>query len=134
MKNYSKEIAIGVLLALSIVGATFWFVSHESDNILQMGVALITIVLAVGAFIRHLAKKNKIIESGEPETDEFTNMAKLHAGSKAFLYSFWFWFLIFVFNSQFSDREEMLGVGILGSAAIYGVLYWYYKNNPKFDE
>jgi len=134
MKNYSKEIAIGVLLALSIIGATFWFVSHESDNILQIAIASLTIALAVGAFIRHLAKKKRTLDSGEPEADEFTNMAKLHAGSKAFLYSMWFWFLIFIFNNHFSNREELLGIGILGSGAIYGILYVYYKNNPKLDE
>jgi len=40
--------------------------------------------------------------------------------------------LIFWFNSSFSDREEMLGIGILGSGAIYGICYWYYRSTGNF--
>jgi hypothetical protein len=47
------------------------------------------------------------------------------AGARAFYLSLYLWVAIFMFNSVFEDAEEMLGFGILGSAALYG-LAWFH--------
>ncbi len=132
MKNYKKEITISILLTVLFGGVIYWFAKHEPERTLK--IILISLLLLIGlvSFILQFIKRRTDIKNNVPTEDEFTNKAKLYAESKAFLYSFYLWFLIFIFNTSFSDAEEMLGVGMLGSAAIYGLLYLYYKSTSDF--
>jgi hypothetical protein len=134
MKNYTKEITVGLLFATLVGGFIFWFIKHESASILQIGILTITIILGVYVFVREIRNKRRNLKDGSPSEDEFTNLAKLYAGSRAFLGSIYLWFLIFIFQASFSDREEMLGIGILGSSLIYGICLWYYKSTASFHE
>jgi hypothetical protein len=132
MNKYRNEIAIGTLLALFFTGTVFWFSRHESDAYLKIGIAALIIVLGTGSFVWKTIQRKRDIEAGASADDEFTEKVKLHAGSQAFLYSLWLWFFIFIFNTSFSENEEMLGFGILGSALIYGLLLWYFRKTSDF--
>ncbi len=133
MKNYNKEIIMGVLFAAIVAGLFLWFTRHEPDAYLKIGIATITVLLGVYAVAHKVTAKKRDLKDGVPSEDEFTKQAKLYAGSRAFLYSLYLWFFIFIFNSSFTDPEEMLGLGILGSALIYGVSLWYYKRYGAFN-
>ncbi len=132
MKKYKNEIVIGSLLMLFFAGSVFWLARLEPGSYLIISIAAITIFLGIASFTWQLLQKKRDLESGAPTEDEFTEKAKLYAGSQAFLYSLYLWLLIFVFNASFSKNQEMLGFGILGSALIYGMLLWYYKNTSEF--
>jgi hypothetical protein len=134
MKNYTKEIVLGSILILFFGGLIFWFARHESEAMLKIIIAALIIVIGSVSFILKLIKRRQDLQSGAPAEDEFTTMAKLHAGSQAFLYSMYLWLLIFVFNTTFSKNEEMLGIGILGSSLIYGICLWYFKSTGSFNE
>ncbi len=95
---------------------------------------LASLAIAIGLFIFivRMMKRRQDIKNNFLADDEFTIKAEVYAANKAFFYSMYIWFIIFLFNSSFSDNEEMLGIGIMGSAAIYGVLVWYYKSTSDF--
>ncbi|MBG7610568.1 MAG: hypothetical protein IZT55_06845 [Anaerolineae bacterium] len=133
MKNYKKEITLGILFATIFVGLLFWFVKYEPKATLQIAIAVITLLVAAIAFVRQILTRRKDLKAGAPEEDEFTKHAKLYASSRAFLTSYYLWFLIFIFHTSFSDREEMLGIGMLGSALIYGIFLLYYKRTGDFN-
>ena len=132
MNKFKREITLVILLSALIIGAILWFVRFETES--KQKIILVSILSIAGLvlFTVKLIKKKKDIANGIPVKDEFINKVKLYAGAKAFLLSIYFWLLIFLFNSSFSDRREMLGVGILGSIAIYGICFWYYKSTSNF--
>ena len=134
MKNYTKEIALGSILILFFGGLIFWFARHESGAMLKILIAALIILIGSASFILKLIKRRQDIQSGAPAEDEFTNMAKVHAGSQAFLYSMYLWLLIFIFNTSFTSNEEMLGIGVLGSSLIYYLCLWYFKSTGAFHE
>ncbi|NOX87823.1 MAG: hypothetical protein GXO77_02275 [Calditrichaeota bacterium] len=134
MKRYYKEIIFGSVLTILFVGLIFWFGRQEADGYLKILIAVITVFLGIFAVIRNISAKKKEFASGMPTEDELTKLARIYAGSRAFIYSMYLWFLIFIFNYTFSERKEMLGIGILGSALIYGICLWYYKTTANFGE
>ena len=134
MKNYSKEIVTGFLLVTFIGGSLFWFNVHEPGATLKVVLISVIALLGLFALVKQVIKRRNDLMTNEPAEDEFTENAKLYASSKAFLYSMALWYVIFIFNASFAEREEMLGVGILGSAAIYGICLWYYKSRAGFNE
>ena len=109
MKNYTKEIIIGVLLLSTIGGFVFWFMKYEPEQYFKIGLISIGILGALFFYMRQLARKKRDVAAGFAVEDEFTNKAKLFAGSRAFLGSLYLWFFIFICNGKFSDNEEMWG-------------------------
>ena len=134
MNSYTREIALGSILILFFGGLIFWFARHESGATLKILIAALIILIGSASFILKLIKRRRDIQSGAPAEDEFTNMARVHAGSQAFLYSMYLWLLIFIFNTSFTSNEEMLGIGVLGSGLIYGLCLWYFKSTGAFHE
>ncbi|OQY27461.1 MAG: hypothetical protein B6I38_10115 [Anaerolineaceae bacterium 4572_5.1] len=134
MKNYKKEITIGLVFATIVAGLFLWFIKHEPDAYLKISIAIIFVLLGVYTYIRQIVTRKSDLKDGVPSEDEFTNLAKLHASSQAFFYSMYLWLLIFIFHSSFSNTEEMLGIGIMGSALIYGISLWYFKSTGDFNE
>ena len=134
MKNYKKEIVIGLAFVSIVAGLFLWFIKHEPDVFLKIGIAIIAVLIGAYTFVRQIITKKRDVKDGVPSEDEFTKTAKIYASSRAFFYSMYLWFLIFIFHSSFTNTEEMLGIGIMGSALIYGISLWYYKSSGDFDE
>jgi len=134
MKNYNKEIAFGIALLLIFAGLLFCFISTATQSGLSIIIALLIILVSVVAVVLQIVNKRRDLEAGTPAEDEFTRLAKVYAGSLAFIYSMYLWLLIFVFNSAFTKPETMLGIGILGSALIYGLWLFYFKTTGELYE
>ena len=134
MKNYNKEIAFGITMLVIFVGLLFWFISSADQSGLSIMIALIIILVGIVTFVLQVVNKRRDLGAGTPAEDEFTRMAKVYAGSRAFIYSMYLWMLIFVFNSAFAKYQTMLGIGILGSALIYGLWLFYFKTTGDFNE
>ena len=134
MKNYYKEIVFGVSLLVIFAGLLFWFIFSEPQAGLAIINAIIIILVGSITFIMQILHKKRNLELGTPSEDEFTKLAKVYAGSRAFIYSMYLWLLIFVFNSAFTKPQTMLGIGILGSALIYGLWLYYFKTTGEFYE
>ncbi|MFC2064250.1 hypothetical protein ACFLXB_04040 [Chloroflexota bacterium] len=134
MKDYSKEIMLGSLLTLFFGVLVVWYAIQEPDLILPVILAVAIFLIGMVTFFSKAIARRKDLVSGVPAEDEFTQQAKLHAGNRAFHASMLLWLLIFIFQTSFSKTQEMLGVGVLGSAAIYGLFLWYFRSTGKFNE
>ena len=134
MKNYKKEIAFGIALLVIFAGLLFWFISSADQSGLSIIIALIIILVGIVTFVLQVVNKRQDLGAGTPAEDEFTKLAQVYAGSRAFIYSMYLWLLIFVFNSAFTKYQTMLGIGILGSALIYGLWLFYFKTTGDFNE
>lgn len=134
MKNYKKEIMVGLVFAIIVAGLFLWFIRYEPDAYLKIGIALVTVLLGAYTFVRQIITRKRDLRDGVPAEDEFTKRTKLYAGNRAFFFSMYLWFLIYLFHSSFTNQEEMLGLGIMGSALIYGISLWYYKTSGDFNE
>jgi len=134
MKEYSKELTTGLLLAFIISGAAFWFFRYEPNATLKIALTILIAVIGIFAWIKSVITRKRDLKKGSPVEDEFTKLTKIHAGSQAFLYSIYLWFAIFIFHTSFTNQEEMLGIGILGMAAIYGGCLLYYRSKGGFSE
>ena len=127
MKNNFKEILFGFVL-LTIFGAVLlWAVISMPQESLIIIIAIVIVLLALVTFVVQVMKKRSDLESSVPAEDEFTKLTRVYAGSRAFIYSMYLWLLIFVFNSAFTKPQTMLGIGILGSALIYGLWLLYFR-------
>ncbi len=128
MKNYSREIIFGGVLLIFFVTMTVYYLSVGPLSLLPTVIALLIFIVGVITFIRQIINRKRVLETGEPAEDEFTKLVSVYAGNQAFLYSMYLWLIIFIFNSSFTKNETMLGIGILGSASIYGISLWYFKS------
>ncbi len=134
MKEYTKEITTGLLLTSMIAGFAFWFFRHEPNAPLKVAIVILTSGIGIFALIRNALIKKRNVDEGSPAEDELTKLTRIYAGSQAFLYSMYLWFAIFIFHTRFTNQEEMLGIGILGMAAIYGGCLLYYRSKGGFSE
>ena len=133
MKKYGKEIIFGAVLLIIFTGVLLWIVFSSVQNYLIIGLAFGIVLIGIAKLIWQTIKKKKAVEAGVPVEDEFITLAKIYAGNQAFLYSMYLWLLIFIFNTSFTKNETMLGIGILGSALIYGISLWYFKTTGDFN-
>ena len=134
MKHYTKEITSGLLILAIASGLAFWFFRHEPKATLKISIAIIAIALGIFVWVRNIISKKKNLDEDSPAEDEFTKLTRIYAGSQAFHYSMYLWFAIFIFHTRFTNQEEMLGLGIMGSAAIYGFSIFYFKSKGGFNE
>ena len=133
MKPHYKEIIYGMVLFVIFAMIITWFIISGPESLLPIGIAILTFLIGVGVFTQQMINKKRDLESGSPAEDEFTKLAKVYAGNQAFLYSMYLWLLIFIFNSTFTKNETMLGIGILGSALIYGISLWYFRTTGEIN-
>jgi hypothetical protein len=134
MKNLNRETTTALLTTAIFAVLAIWITWELPNLILRITIAIIAAGLGILTFIKNVTVKKRDLAEGSPSEDEFTRIAKVYAGSQAFLYSMYLWFLIFIFQRGFNKTETMLGIGILGSAMMYGVFMWYYKGKGGFNE
>ena len=134
MRKFRIEILIGILLILFIGGFIGGLSMYGHGNMYKILAASVLAIVVLLMYLYKQARKRKEIVANIPVEDELTLKAKLYAGSKAFMLSLYLWLFIFLFNTAFSKAEEMLGIGILGSALIYAICLWYYKTTGNFNE
>ena len=117
-----------LLLALSFaVALTVGFTRFEPEFTPRMILILVLAVALLALPLYRAVQQARDEKAGIPLEDELTRERRILAGARAFHLSFYLWMAIFVFNSRFSDAEEMLGIGILGSAALYGLCWFQLK-------
>ncbi|TFG49911.1 MAG: hypothetical protein E4H33_01300 [Anaerolineales bacterium] len=133
MKSYWKELLFGSTLALLFGGLLMWLISTPPTSTLSIFISVLTFLIGIITFIIQIRRKKEDITKGTPAEDEYGRLAKVFSGNQAFHYSYYLWVIIFIFNSSFSKNETMLGVGILGSALIYGLSLWYHKSSGDFN-
>ena len=134
MKIYSKELIFGFLVFIMFAALIIWAASTNPQNTTAIFIAVFIVVIAMAALFYQVAKKRSDIASGAPAEDEFTRRARVYAGSRAFTNSMYLWLIIFIFSSSFSKPQTMLGVGILGSALIYGLWLLYFRTTGEIYE
>ena len=132
--KYKKELLLG-LVFITIFAILFVILSNDQMALnLKMIVsgALTSIILVF--YITNEIRKRREVRLNIPVEDEMSKKQKLAAGNKAFHTSLILWMIIFVINDVFDKNETMLGIGILGSAMIYGIYLWIFKLKGTPDE
>ena len=77
MKNYRREIGIGLTLIILFGGLILWFVKHEPEALFKIGIAAIAILVGITTFIRKVITTKRDLESGAPPEDEFSKYEPL---------------------------------------------------------
>ena len=136
LNNRNKLILVPILAATLIGGTVFYLIKFEP--LLEIQITAI-ILLAVSILVIPLYRSFKQARDLKHKLtieDEMSRLVEIHAGAYAFRYSMWFWFMIFIFRDKFPDSEEMLGIGMMGSAALYGLIWLYLKKTglPHADQ
>ncbi|MBC8375032.1 MAG: hypothetical protein H8E26_03235 [FCB group bacterium] len=130
MSYLNRSILIVPILAACVIGGfAFYFLNYEPmmswKMITIIILSLVMLAIPVYRSIQNAKDKKKNI----PLEDEMSRVLEIYAGAYAFRYSMMSWFLIFIFRGKFPDSEEMLGIGIMASAAIFGLTWVYFRLN-----
>ena len=90
-------------------------------------------IMALAFYALNERQKRLDRASGIPVDDEMTIKIKVYAGNRAFHISMILWCIIFIFSDVFTNPRTMIGIGILGSAATYGICLLYSRLTPNFS-
>lgn len=133
MNQKIRHLFHGALLIISIAFLAYYLVVNGFDRTSKFITISIIAICSLALYIFIAWKKKRDIKNDIPVDDELTIKSKVYAGAKAFQISMFLWLAIFIFHESFSKPETMLGVGILGSALIYGLCLLYFKSTQNFD-
>ena len=130
MSKKSNSIYLVPILAACVIGGfAFYFVEFEPVLSWKMITILTLALLLLSIPIYRSYKNAQDQKQNIPLEDEMSRQLEIHAGAYAFRYSMMSWFAIFLLRNNFPDAEEMLGIGIMAAAAIYGITWLYFKRN-----
>ena len=123
-----------ILVLLVVAGIHRWLDAGtlETNARILLGAGLALVLNVIFAWNRMKQAANR--KAGFPPEDEFSRKLKNRASHAAFHLSFFLWMAIFLFQDQFDKSETMLGVGILGMAALYGISMVVIKSRGIDDE
>ncbi len=133
MKKATQVPLITLLITISALMAGL-LVYHNRAEILDSSkfamIIILTILLLIFAAY-NTAQRIRDRNAGLPIEDELTTMLNLRTSFYAFRFSLALWFILFIYHAQFADVEDLLGIGMLGSAAMYGSIWFYlrYRGN-----
>jgi len=120
----------GLLIILILTISTVLFlIIREGDITINIKILVISIAISV-VLVFYLTGEIRTIRErrrGIPTEDEMSYRQKEKAGNRAFHSSLLLWLLLFIFKSYFEQVETLLGIGILGSALLYGIYLWQFK-------
>lgn len=130
-----NKIVLGIVVFGCCTIALFYFLGmNDFSRSAKIGAALFILVLSLIVFLIKEIKRRRDIAKSIVVEDELTIKLKAYAGNKAFQISMILWIIIFVLQDLFADTKTLLGLGILGSALIYGICLWYFKNTHHFND
>jgi MFS family permease len=110
-----------LMAAVFVAGILAWyFLTNPQINLKILLIAVLAVIVLLFASFQAFQRIREE-KRGEPAEDELSSLLKMRAGSQAFFYSQFLWLFLFLFHSKFADIENAFGIGILGSAAIYGI-------------
>ena len=125
--KYRSIIITPVLAVILICGLAFYLTGFAPQLDWKIiTIVLLTLLMLVVPLYRSL-KQAQDVKQNIPIEDEMSRKLEIYAGAYAFRYSMMSWFAIFVIRDQFPDTEEMLGIGIMAAAAIYGLSWLYFR-------
>lgn len=131
-KTYSK-LVFGIALCVGLVVLAFTLL-QDIQRFKPVAIFTVIFVLAIG-FIWKAVRELRDVKSGFPLDDERVVRVRQIAGAKAFQASLW-WLLIIIWVVSVMklielNTEEVLGLAVLGMAAIFG--FMYLVTNRKSD-
>ncbi len=137
MSTKSSDVYLKPVLAFFVIGGlVFYLLKFEPmlswKMITIIGLAVLMLAFPIYRSFRDAQDRKKNI----PLEDEMSRLLEIHAGAYAFRYSMMSWFFIFILRDKFPDPEEMLGIGIMAAAVIYGLSWLYFKRTgiPDADQ
>lgn len=131
-----KKAVLIIVLSFSIILSLGILISNtdvkfSSSEIIQIGsVAILILFARVPAFARIRSKK-----TGLPAEDEFSKKLIKNAAARSYYFSLYLWLGIMYLNSEGKiDQENILSIGIVGMAVLFGVHWIILKFTGLKDE
>jgi len=117
------------ILIIFIVTLGFWFFKDWQNGKDIGSLALLTSLFIIIVFVvLMIFIMSKGIKRGLPMEDEMSKMAKLKAGYFSYLISIYYLLALGWFGDDYFERpSQATGVGILGMAIIFLVLWVYFN-------
>ena len=130
MSKKSNSIYLVPILAACVTGgiALYMLEFEPTLNWKMTAIIFLSLLLLVIPLYRSY-RKAQDTKKNIPLEDEMSRLLEIHAGAYSFRYSMMSWFAIFILRDKFPDTEEMLGIGIMAAAAIYGLTWLNFKRN-----
>lgn len=130
----TKKYALSGIIAISVlIGLSYYLGINDFNRASKIIAISIITICSLALYLYNEWKKKQDIKNDILVDDEMTIKSKVYAGNKAFQFYMILWVVIFIFHESFTEPETMLGLGILGSALIYGTCLLYYKTTQNFD-
>lgn len=134
MKKYFREILFGIAL-LSVLVLIIMLIYKDATTFdiktIVIGIVIsVVLVFYLTGEIRTIRERRNNI----PTEDEMSRRQKEMAGNRAFHASMLLWLILFIIKSYFQEIETLMGIGILGSAVLYGIYLWRFKIKGSADE
>ena len=105
MKNNSWKTWFYLTLATILIGLIAWYVFSNAQLPLLTFIAILILIVGASVFVWRIVRNIRNRALGVPPEDEFTRLAQIYAGNRAFETSLLLWLLILVFNSSFGKTE-----------------------------
>lgn len=117
-----KSIIVFIVAALVLVGSGIWFLTSGKDFKPMDLLHFVVILLIVGFALFIGYKRLSSTKRGEPAEDEFSKRVLQRTAAVSYYVSLYIWlFLLFLKDRVKFDTEELLGTGIVGMAATFGI-------------
>ncbi len=130
-----KEFIMILLSAVVIIGIILWFTNTSQPiNLGEIGMYG-AVILLVGFALFIAFRRIQAIKAGLKPEDELSRKIMQKAAAMSF-YTSMYWFLILMYFSDKTKLEShtLIGLGIIGMAALFGGFWVYFNYWGKFDE
>ena len=130
-----KGMLMIILAIMVIAGVVLWFVKTtkeiQLEDIAKFGVILIVVGFALVVAI----KKIRSAKADLPSEDELSKKVMQKAASLAYYVSLYWWLIIGYFSDRIKlETHTLIGIGIIGMAALLATFWFYYNYKGKFNE
>jgi peptidoglycan/LPS O-acetylase OafA/YrhL len=130
-----KAVIVFVIGALLLVTTGLWFInsSEKIDLIDLAGFGTIILIVLFAIFVGFKRLKN--VRRGEPPEDELSKKVMKRTASLSYYISLYLWLAIMYFSDKTElETHTIIGAGILGMAAIFGICWVVFNFRGIRDE
>jgi len=130
-----KEISMILLAILVVITVVFWFTSTAKE--INLGVITMygAIILVVGFALFVATSRIKAVKSGLAPEDELSKKILQKTAALSYYVSLYWWLILMYFSDRIKlENHTLIGVGILGMAILFAVIWFFFNFKGEFNE
>jgi len=110
-----------------ILGFLLYFGEFGIPEIMLCGIIIIAGIFNINNVRLRMA--------GLPIEDELSKKIKIKAAALSFYLSFFLWIILMLINNFIKmDFRELINIGILGMAVLFGIFWLYFRKRGRVNE